>query len=488
MGYKDLLKNVAGLDIDGKLVEKFLNCAMSSTIQEEFYTSKDEQTKKTLKIHKEMFDDSREFYSVSLLLNINDIHKMIVIKTLMENDIDNDKKDQENNIVLDSLKKMPTNRAFKALYVLALNKVNNARVRWLIRQFIRERENLVFEAVKYKKFLKAIARHAHVDFEKIAKNKDVERFIYDKEPDKIKEKLFKDYLKAKTDKASVFKLPYSVAEGFKNLHKIDDAEFMEKIKGKMSQAEKRRSQGRAEKSDVKIEFNLSRETPVNIQKYLRSDAGTKDKNKGLKEFEKSCKKEAEKLFEYFKFDNVKIIVDNSESMSGSKEKKDHPIAVAEAVAGVLKYLSDDTEIVGTPNDHNFLTKPMGRTCIGEALLKALKDLDLEKDNIVLIISDGYENSPDGATHMVTYAFKKKLDKKEKTIIIHLNPVFAPEAEDIKKLSDLIDTYGVRDQKQLFLILMLAIIKNKKDKKIKEIINGMKKKVVIRKKKKRGNKK
>ena len=92
------------------------------------------------------------------------------------------------------------------------------------------------------------------------------------------------------------------------------------------------------------------------------------------------------------------------------------------------------------------------------------------------------------SNQILTVFKKKIDKKEKTIIICLNPVFAPEAEDVKKLSEVIQTYGIRSEKQLFLILMLALIRNKKDKKIREIINDMKQKVVVRKRKKKKSRK
>jgi len=133
---------------------------------------------------------------------------------------------------------------------------------------------------------------------------------------------------------------------------------------------------------------------------------------------------------------------------------------------------------------------IGQTNIAETLLNVLKELDLEKENLVVIISDGYENAPEGLVDQIVLAFKKKLDKKEKTMLLHLNPVFAPEGENVKKLSEIMQTYGIRDTKQLFIILLLSLIKNKKDKKIREIIEKQKQTVEIRerKKKNKGKKK
>ncbi len=484
MGFKDLIDKKEGSKINSELFERYLNMCMSSTMSEEFYSKKDDQTKKSLKLHNEMFEDNRELYALSTLLPINDIHKAVVVKNLVKNiNIPAKQKDFENNLILNILNFVPTNRAYKILEVLIKNKINNARVRWVMRQFIRERRSLNFEAVKYKRVVKQIFRHSHINTKKLKIDDDVWRFLFEKEQDKISDELFKNYFKASKDKEAVFKLPYSVAEGFKNLHKISDKDFMEGFKGKLTKGEQRRVQRRAEKAGVKIDLDLSGQTPVNILKFLRAEGR---KSGDVDNFEKACKKEATKLFEYFQFENIKVVLDNSGSMFGSEEKKFHPISVGEAVANVLKYLSDNSEIVASPNTMEFLSKVTGESNIADGILKALENIDLDKDNLIVIISDAFENAPAGLSNQILTIFKKKLDKKEKTIIIHLNPVFAPEAEDIKKLSEVCQTFGIRSEKQLFLILMLAIIRNKKDKKIRQIINGMKQKVQVRPRKKKKN--
>lgn len=497
MSYKQLVDKEQIQNFDPGLFEKYLNAAMTSTLQDEFYSKKDEQTKVVALVHKEMLENNRELYGLSMLLSINDVHKMLVIKNLIETGkgLSEQKKDWENNLALDSLKRMGTARALRTLYMLALSKINNSRARWIARQYVKEQsENIFFLAMKYKRMMKAMFRHYHVMVSKLLKGvvgvEDVERFLFEKDLKKIKQKDLKNYVMARKDKTYVYDLPYSVAEGFRNLHGIDEKEFLEEMnkRKKLSAAERRRAQGRADRAGTKIDFDLSGDTPTNIQKFLRSDkAPGIDKEKASDAFEKSAKREAKKLFEYFEFDKVKIVLDNSASAYGSDEKKNHPVSVGEACAGVLKYLSGETEIIGTPNDAGFIVKPGGASNIYKALMKALKGLDLEKDNIVFIISDGYENEMQGMTHQLVYAFKKKIDKKEKTIIVHLNPVYAPESKDLKKLSEIIKTFGVRDTKQLFIVLLLSVLANKKDKKVRKMIEDIKKKVVVRKRspKKRG---
>ncbi len=487
MGYKDLINTKKASNVDTELYEKFLNAANTSTLQKEYYTKPDEQAKKVFKLHDEMISKHRDLYTTAVLLPINDLHKQLIIKNIITNkDATKAQIDFENNLILDSLRKIPTNRAYKTFDILMRSKINNTRLRWLMRQFLRERRDVVFESVKYKRLMKAMLKHAHINSTKILKDKEIEYFLFDKE-DKVTKDIYKNYFKAKKDKTAMYKLPASIAEGFKSLHKVSDKDFLKNIKGNLTKTEKRRVQNRAEKAGVKVEYSIKGDNPVNILKFLRVAENRNLKN-DYKEFDKACKIKAEKLFEYFEFDNVKIVLDNSASMYGSDEKKNHPISVAEACAHVLKYLSDETEVISVPNKGDLLVNTDGETKIAEGLIKDIEGIDIDKDNIIFIISDGYENAPAGLSDQIILAFKKKLDKKEKTIIIHLNPVFAPEAEDVKKLSDQIQTYGIRDTRQLFLVLLLAIIRNKKDKKIREIVEGMKKKVEIRKRKKKKVKK
>jgi hypothetical protein len=174
-------------------------------------------------------------------------------------------------------------------------------------------------------------------------------------------------------------------------------------------------------------------------------------------------------------------------MYGSKEKAYHPISVGEAVGMILTNLGKKGIMTAAPNKYMFLTEPENESNLADELVELIKDIDFEKDTLLVIVSDGYENSVEGMVDQIIKVLKK-MDKKEKVTLLHLNPVFAPEAEDIKKLSELMDTYGIRNEKQLFTILLLTMIKNKQDKKIREIIEKKKQKVKVRVKKSKEAKK
>lgn len=468
MSWKNLVEQNEKIDLEK--LNSFLNMAVTSTIQDEYYSDADEQSEAVFKAHKDMLENQREVYSLSVLLPINDVHKQYMVFNLLKNskDLSGDQKRYENNIILTALKHMPTNRAYKIFTVLRRNKVNNARTRWVAQKFLESRSNLVFESVKYKKWIKDIIVHNHL---KPSNDTGVAfDFLFNKiKANKKYPELITNYLNAKKDVEAVYKLPYSVAVGFKNLHKIKDDEFYEKIKAKMTHSEKLRAQNVSGKADVKIGTDLSSYSPVRLLKYLRASETAVPKAKAFNSFETGCKKIANGIPLSFK--SIQIVVDRSASMYGSAKKKSHPVSVAEACAGVLMHLTSDGSHIKDELKKHFLENPMGSTDLSAPILAALK----KEPELLVIISDGYENQPAGLANQVINAYLSKIGKAG---IIHLNPVFAPESNDVRKLNDKIITMGIRDVNQLLLILLIALTEMKKASEVMKILAKLKKKVVV----------
>lgn len=468
MTWKELIESEKKFDPEE--LSSFLNSTITSTLQTEYYSKPDEQGKIIFNAHKLMMDSNREIYALSLLLPINDIHKQLIIFNLLKSgkEIPKEQKFWENRIISLTLKYMPTNRAYKLFTILQKNKVNNIRTRWLAKEFLLNRDNLIYETVKYRKWLKNLIIHNHLKPE--GSTKEIFSFLFDKKPE-VEEELLKVALKAKKDKEAVFKLPYSIAIGYKNLHKIPDEEFYEKIKGQMTKAEKLRLQETAKEAGTEVEVSLASYEPIKLLKYFRLATDKAD----LKVFEKACQRLAERI--PFAFGKVAIIIDNSPSMYGSFEKKFHPISVAEAITNVMAFLSKKAKIYLTSNGKEssikpFLTKLEGSSDLATALLNALKD----EPEILIIISDGYENSPAGLAHQILQAYLLKI--LGKTMILHINPVYAPESKDIKTLHDKILTMGIRDTNQLMLILLIALAHFKKTKEIQKILEELRKKIAV----------
>lgn len=455
------------MNIDSELFERYMNSAITSTVQTEFYNDADEQLKKLLELHKEMAEKQREVYALSLLLPINDISKQLAIYTLTQKNTASKEQNQfENRVILTSLNRMQTNRAYKVFSILKQNKVNNTRTRFLAKSFLKSRRNIDFEAVKYRAWMKILIKHNHIK----PFNNEVFNFLFDKSTVfESTHEIFNDYIKAKSDVNHVYKLPLSVALGFKEKYKIDDEQFYEKMKGQMTKHEKLRVQNTASKSGVKIETDLSTYEPVRLLKSLR--ALDKMPADARNQFYKSCDKVIRNI--PFRFKNVKVVIDNSQSMYGSRVKQFHPISVAEACAAIFLKISDNCEVKAIPNKMKFLTDVKNESKLYEGVLEALES----KPELLVIISDGYENTPAGMTNEVIQAYKSKIDKENKTFIVHINPVFAAESKDVRKLSELIYTVGIRDMKQLYLILLLMLLKMKNTKQIQKEIEKLKRQLI-----------
>jgi hypothetical protein len=78
-----------------------------------------------------------------------------------------------------------------------------------------------------------------------------------------------------------------------------------------------------------------------------------------------------------------------------------------------------------------------------------------KPDLIVIVSDGYENDPPGAVHEVLRVLRQRLDPDRRISIIHCNPVFSAQSLTPKSLSPLIPTLGLREAEDLPTALAVA---------------------------------
>ncbi|GAG15010.1 unnamed protein product, partial [marine sediment metagenome] len=150
MSWKDLIED--NDKIDTVLLSKFLNMSTTGTAQGQYYSKAGDELSEIKKLHAEMLESQREVYSLCMMLPINDFHKHGILINLLTNPkgIPKEQRLYENRIILSTLKRMPTNRAYKVFTILQKNKVNNTRSRWIAKRFVLSKEfKLPFEAVKY---------------------------------------------------------------------------------------------------------------------------------------------------------------------------------------------------------------------------------------------------------------------------------------------------------------------------------------------------
>ena len=98
-----------------------------------------------------------------------------------------------------------------------------------------------------------------------------------------------------------------------------------------------------------------------------------------------------------------------------------------------------------------LVTPYGQTDLATPLLDAL---DWGAD-IVILVSDGFENDPAGGAGEVARCFRERIDPARRTSIVHMNPVFESERYAPRGLGLAIPTVGLRDAEDLPTVLGFA---------------------------------
>ncbi|HET9956009.1 MAG TPA: hypothetical protein VFQ61_15995, partial [Polyangiaceae bacterium] len=98
-----------------------------------------------------------------------------------------------------------------------------------------------------------------------------------------------------------------------------------------------------------------------------------------------------------------------------------------------------------------LLTPQGQTNLAHPLMEALE----WGAELILIVSDGHENAPPHGAAELARVFRKRLDPKGRTSIIHLNPVFDAEQYAPHAMGAAIPTLGLRDAEDLLTMLGFA---------------------------------
>jgi hypothetical protein len=152
---------------------------------------------------------------------------------------------------------------------------------------------------------------------------------------------------------------------------------------------------------------------------------------------------------------VAIVLDRSRSTEGSREKRRRSLAIAIAIHYLVSESGAEMRAFWTTSregfcdtttnkDHVFLFESGGQTDLATPLLSAI---EWQPDNIV-IVSDGYENAPAGASDQIVFAYRERLSRYHPIAFIHANPVFDPDHFSPKPLGDALTTIGIRDAEDL----------------------------------------
>ena len=268
-------------------------------------------------------------------------------------------------------------------------------------------------------------------------------FIFRDYPECFQNHQFAQYMEAISDPEKLPGLPYDIAIGLRNkLHK----EFpLQRIlqsratQNQMSQKQQVRLQKTAEMAGINLRMDLASLPLVDILKY-GYERGFDDEVRTALD-ERTAK---EALTIPFRPRHVAVVIDSSQSMFGKGDRKLHPIAVALSVELVMKHVAERCDVFFTTAQNNEFPVPSGDTDLAASVLEAYKT----RPDLVMIITDGYENVSAGTLESVTVALNHLGIQAP---LMQLNPVLGVEVGEsggIRRVSDEVFASAVKGPESL----------------------------------------
>ena len=442
-----------------------------------FYEEQNEQFRRVMEMWSGLFDHDRTLFCLTTLLGGTGFSKGVMSHMLLANPQastgmelvpDGLAFDYETKVILYNLAKERTPRALKNLLMLAggegRGKVNNSRTRKVILEFIFNRDHVDLDnlAINYKNKLRTLVRHAlgKQDLFKVL-NGDVK--VFDKwigryhtnalpvmyylfdiplPSDEVFayfpkiERVLKLKQAAQSGDADTFKtlmkgLPHLTVMGYRNTYKLDIpiADIMQK--SKMTGRQALQMQAAAKRQGTTVKVNYEKQDIYDLWKYLYFGLLAGD----LEDSEKimnAIQKQSDRK-EKIDIGKVTVVIDASRSMQGSDQRPLHPFLTSLSILSILDNIQDVIYVGGkhVPIDDSLgAVIPSG----GSDLWRGLVDAVLTGAEKILVISDGYENSPKGMFDHVYKHFKNSGHEFE---LMHINPVFSADAKEgtVRRLTD-----------------------------------------------------
>ena len=452
----------------------FINACFAATRQNEFYTDRFEQSVSIDFLHRYVMNNYRRIYARTIASGINDFNRAQIIANLLAGGApaDPQHRSEEGRLIANGLKRLPPNRVFKLFRELQSRRVNNRRTRAVIRRYLDSRRQPEFDAIKYSRKYRAAAAHAHLKLDP-----EIGSFLFDfKRRSSYETPLLDKYREAHYSASAIYELPFTVAQSLALKHKVPRKVFFEKIQHKMTASEKLRFQATAERTrGVTIEFDLSTAGLTKLAIYILSLDPTKRADR-IEELESAMQRSARRAIERspLSLGRVAAVLDRSRSSAGSRQKRNRPLAVALAASYLLREASKEFKSFWSlpieslnESETELMVTPKGQTGLAEPILEAVQ----WNPDLLVIVSDGYENDPPDIAAQVVRVYQEKIAKQKMPEIIHMNPVFDSNHYSPKPLGnsfrdapgdaplDPIATTGLRDAEDISTMIGFARFAN-----------------------------
>lgn len=370
----------------------FINACFACTGQREFYADAAGQRVAIDFLHDYILGNYRLLYARSLAAGVNDFARATGVVRLLASGRDTPPahREEEGRLVAAALSSLPVQRAYKAIGALRERGVNNRRARAVVRDFLASRKDAAFEAVKYRGAVRAAIVHAHLPR---PPSGEMGAFLFRGHEDRVfRTPLFESFRKAHFSDAAVYELPYTVAEGLAARKGIARDVFLQRIAPRLTAGERLRLQDASERDlGARLSLDLGAAPLGKLASYVVS-LPLAEREARCSELRSALETAAARAVSRTgaRFGRVAAVLDRSYSASGSSEKRRRPLAVALAASFFLRAASADYRAHWTlPVSDELLVDARGPTNIADPLIDALGS----GADLVVIVSDGYENDP-----------------------------------------------------------------------------------------------
>jgi hypothetical protein len=348
------------------------------------------------------------------------------------------------------MRDLPPPRAYDLIEALQRRRVNNRRARAVIRDYLAWRPDADFDAVKYRRGVKAAARHAHLPF-------DDERgpFLFEgAKARRFETRLFELWRQAHYSARALFELPMSVAEGFAARLGLPQDRFLEGIRERMTKRERERSVDRRARAGLDVgDADVASMSLTRLCLYVLSRP-REERRDGWDRYATLLGSAARRVRPTSRLSDLKVasVLDRSRSSVGTRGKRRRPLAIALGVHLLLEAHAREHRAFWTaPTESLRELEPRGATDLARPLLAALRTAP----DLIVIVSDGFENDPLGGAAEVGRLFRERLDPDHRTALVHLNPALDARSLGPRPLGGAIPTLGIRDAEELFAVLPMA---------------------------------
>jgi hypothetical protein len=483
-----------------ELLSYFLDAAAVGTDRSTFYNTKIQQQETVADIHRSVLNFDRDLYALLVAFgSLNEYNRLLLTRNLLFNTgyvvgqggarlysryveskgaairygLTNREKDWieiENEIILTKVwTNVSVPRLLREIVKWRKEKLNNTRSKRLVLRFLLGHKDFAGWALRYRPNLRRVLSHAwgdartmkirkilaeylttgtvsskasfcrfresfqrYVGSADLRKNCEAILFIFGDYIVDFRDPMFAKYLKAINDPEQLPGLPFDIAIGLRNVKfkNFATARIKEskETQTQMSSKQAVRLQRSGQKDNVEIKKDLSALSLVDIIKYGYEMGFGPDVKDAIR---KRVGKDAINCM--FRPKKVEVIVDTSKSMFGREDRKLHPIAVAMSIALLMGEVAESCHVSFTGETTRSFPIPEGDTDLARSILNAYKN----DPEVVLLITDGYENVSAGTVETLMRGLKKI---GVKAPLIQLNPVLATEVGKIgglRRVSELI---------------------------------------------------